>query len=69
MSNIIRFFNGQDDEEVAKLAKAFKKEEWREVAQMLRPDIDDAAFEKWWVEFVEDRRQRKIHLVTRRISR
>lgn len=37
------------------------KEEWMEVAKLLRPDWDDDDFEKAWEEFCELKYRKSLH--------
>lgn len=39
----------------------FSKDEWREVARRLRPDMSDGEFELAWTEFCELKRRKHLH--------
>lgn len=38
----------------------FSKDEWRDVARILRPDWAEADFEQAWAEFVEIKRKKAL---------
>jgi hypothetical protein len=39
----------------------FDKNEWRDVARLLRPDWDDEDFDRAWDEFVKLKQSKEVH--------